>query len=199
MENSYRRMTDNELARAAAGESDGRAAFAEIIRRFNQPLAAFAVSKTANVQDAEDIVQETFLRAYQKIASFNSDYALKNWLYTIAYRLIISAYRKKRPQSLSEKATEQLAAAQPPIQDHQWLWQAVRQMSSEAFTVLWLRYQEDMTTSEIAQVMKKSKIMIRVLLHRSRVRLAKKLVNQPEIVEQSQWLRGRAAYLERTK
>lgn len=192
-------MTDNELARAAAGESDGRAAFAEIIRRFNQPLAAFAVSKTANVQDAEDIVQETFLRAYQKIASFNSDYALKNWLYTIAYRLIISAYRKKRPQSLSEKATEQLAAAQPPIQDHQWLWQAVRQMSSEAFTVLWLRYQEDMTTSEIAQVMKKSKIMIRVLLHRSRVRLAKKLVNQPEIVEQSQWLRGRAAYLERTK
>ena len=197
MGNCIHQTTDEELARTVA--CGGRAAFEEIVQRHCRSLTVFAVSKTGTLQDAEDIVQETFLRAYQNINSFNSRYSLQNWLFTIAYRLIVSEYRKKRPQRLSDEAAAQLAADASDSQENQWLWQLARELGTEAFNALWLRYKQDMTTSEIAQVMKKTKIMVRVLLHRSRKRLAKKIADQPEIAEQSQWIRHRAVSLERVK
>jgi len=190
-------MCDEELARTAAG--GGRAAFDEIVRRYCQPLTHFAAAKTKTLQDAEDIVQETFLRAYKYSHSFKSKYSLKNWLFTIAYRLIVSEYRKKRPQPLSNKAAVQLEAAEPNLQENQWVWEAAREMGAEAFTALWLRYKQDMTISEIAQVMKKTKISVRVMLHRNRLRLAKKIAHQPDMAEHSQWIRGRVVFLERVK
>lgn len=192
-------MSDVELARAAACGSDGRVAFDEIVQRYCRPLTKFAACKTGTIQDAEDIVQGTFLRAYQNINSYDSQYSLKNWLFTIAYRLIVSGYRKKKPQRLSDEAAVQLAADEPNSQENQWVWDAARAMGIEAFTALWLRYKQDMTTSEIAHVMKKTKIMVRVLLHRSRIRLAKQIVDQPETAEQSQWIRGRPVFIERAK
>jgi len=193
----HHQMCDQELARTAA--DGGRAAFDEIVRRYCQPLTLFVAGKTATFQDAEDIVQETFLRSYKYRHSFNSKYSLKDWLFTIASRLIVSGYRKNRPQPLSDKAAVQLAAAEPSPLENQWVWEAARKMGAEAFSALWLRYKQDMTISEIAQVMKKTKISVRVLLHRSRMRLAKKIAHQPELAECSPWIRGRLAFLERTK
>ena len=69
----------------------------------------------------------------------------------------------------------------------------------DAFTALWLRYKQSMSISEIAQVMKKTKTAVRVLLHRSRIRLAKQIADQSGIAEQSQWIRGRAVFIERAK
>jgi RNA polymerase sigma-70 factor (ECF subfamily) len=109
---------------------------------------------------------------------------LKNWLFTIAYRLIVSDYRKKRPKLISDEAVAQLPAKQTGLQENQWLWQAARELGPQAFTALWLRYKQQMSTNEIAYVMNKTKIMVRVLLHRSRIRLAEKIAHQPEIAEQ---------------
>jgi DNA-directed RNA polymerase specialized sigma24 family protein len=55
-----------------------------------------------------------------------------------------------------------------------------------------------MSTAEIAQVMNKTKIMVRVLLHRSRIRLAEHIANQPEITEQDYRIQKRA-FSERRK
>jgi len=190
-------MTDKELAQATA--CGGRGAFDEIVQRYCQQLTMFAVAKTANLEDAEDIVQETFLKAYQNIKSFDSKYSLKNWLLTITYRLIVSGYRKKRPQRLSDEAVVQLAVDEPNPQKNQWIWGAAGKMGVEAFTALWLRYKQDMSISEIAKVMKKTEIGVRVLLHRSRVRLAKQIADRPEIAKQSRWMGNRTVSLERTK
>ena len=197
MGNVCHQMTDKELAQAAA--RSGLGAFDEIVQRYCQQLTTFALAKTANMEDAEDIVQETFLRAYQNIKSFDSKYALKNWLFTIAYRLIVSGYRKKRPQRLSDQAAAQLAVDQPDPQENQWIWEAAGKMGVDAFTALWLRYNQDMTISEIANVMKKTEITVRVLLHRSRKRLAKQIADLPEIAEQSRWTHSRNVSLERAK
>ena len=195
--NNHQQKCDEELVRAVVGGQ--RHAFDEIVLRYCQPLTLFAVAKTRTLQDAEDIVQETFLRAYKFIHTFKSKYSLKNWLFTIAYRLVVSEHRKKRPQPLSDKAAVQLEAAEPNPQKNQWLWDAAQKMGAEAFTALWLRYKEDMTISEIAQVMKKTKVSIRVLLHRSRMRLAKKIAHPSEIPKRSPWIPGQVALLERTK
>jgi len=197
MGNLLLQMTDKELARAAA--CGDRVVFDEIVRRYCRPLTIFAAAKTGTVQDAEDIVQETFLRAFKNINSFNSVYSLKSWLFTIAYRLIVSNYRKRKPQRLSAEAADQLIAVEPDSQQSQWVWQTARELGTDAFTALWLRYKQEMNTSEIAAVMKKTKIMVRVLLHRSRKQLAKKIAAQPDIAEHSHWIRNRTVILERAK
>ena len=105
MNNNFNRIKDEELARLAAEGDHG--AFDEIVRRYCRPLAQFIMKRTGVFQDAEDVVQETFLRFYQNIRSFDSRYPLKNWLYTIAYRVSISAYRRKRPVMLSQETIQQ--------------------------------------------------------------------------------------------
>lgn len=178
-------MTEQELARAVA--NDGRAVFNEVVRRYCKPLTLFALCRVATFQDAEDIVQETFLRSYQRVDSFDSKYPLKSWLFTIAYRLIVSEHRKKRPQRLTDEAASVLESNEAKECEWSEIWHAASKLGSEATTVLWLRYKEEMTAAEIARVMKKTTIAVRVLLHRSRNRLAKVIVNTPEFAERLPW------------
>ena len=183
MNNNFDKIKDEELARLAAGGD--RTAFDEIIRRYCWPLVQFIASRTAVFQDAEDVVQETFLRFYQNILSFDSRYPLKNWLYTIAYRVSVSAYRKKRPTLLSQEAIQQRADV--PVEAEpadSGIWAAVKEMKPDDYTVLWLRYKQDMKIEEISHVMKKTKTGVRVHLHRARNRLAKK-INANNISEPS--------------
>lgn len=168
-------QTDEALARSAAGGD--RAAFDEIMRRYLNPLTRFAASRIS-AEDADDIVQETFLRAYQNMAGFDDRYTLKSWLFTIASRLIISLYRKKRPDRLTSEMKPPTVQPGPYPSDTEWLWSAAAQMGQEYYTVLWLRYQQQMTTDEIAGVMSKSKIGVRVLLHRARNRLAQMIEHE---------------------
>ena len=174
MNNNFDRIKDEELARLAA-EGD-HAAFDEIVRRYCRPLVQFIMKRTGVFQDAEDVVQETFLRFYQNIDSFDNRYSLKNWLYTIAYRVSVSAHRKKRPTLLSQEAIQQRADASVEAEPtDSGIWATVREMKPDDYIVLWLRYKQDMKIEEIAQVMNKTKTGVRVHLHRARNRLAKKI------------------------
>jgi RNA polymerase sigma-70 factor (ECF subfamily) len=168
--------SDDELTRALA--CGDRSAFDQMVQRFCKPLTAFALAKTGAVHDAEDIVQETFFRAYQNMDSFDNVYSLKKWLFTVAYRLIISEHRKKKPQLLTELAAEQLAATESKTPEVDWIWQAARALGPEAYTALWLRYKQQMQIKEIAEVTKKTAISVRVLLHRTRKHLFKQLTDK---------------------
>lgn len=187
MANSYPKMTDKELARATI--SGGRAEFEQIIQRYSNPLTMFALTRTGNFQDAEDIVQETFLQAYKNIDLFDNSYSLKNWLFTIAYRQIVSGYRKKKPEQLPEDAPNYLESEKKSNVQNKWIWRAAGQLGADSFTALWLRYKQEMTTEEISHIMNKTKIMVRVLLHRARKRLAKQIEENSEFARNSQWIR----------
>ena len=174
MTNSDAKQSEESLVRAAC--QGDRAAFAFLIERYTPCLIQFARIRTATIQDAEDIVQETFLRAYEKLSSYQSIYSFKNWLLTIAYRLMVSAARKKQPLSLHDSAACGLAADLPELPgENDWLWNIVSQLETADGTVLWFRYREDMPISDIAKIMKKTAIGVRVHLHRARRRLSEKL------------------------
>jgi RNA polymerase sigma-70 factor (ECF subfamily) len=184
MKHHFSQINDESLARIAA--NGDRAAFDEIVRRYCRPLAEFASSRTQTFQDAEDITQETFLRAYLNLASYNATYSLKNWLFTIAYRLIVSSYRKKKPVRLSGQVAERIKAKKTKLEsENEELWQAVQNMAIDDRTVLWLRYKQNMTIEEIAHIIKKSRATVRVCLHRARNRLAKSIKKQPD--KSKQW------------
>lgn len=189
---------DQELVRGAA--CGDPAAFEAIVRRYGRPLAEFAAGRTNTVQDAEDIVQETFLRAFVNLNAFDDRYSLKSWLFTIAYRLVVSGYRKKRLRLLDSDAFVSMADKKtdaPPAMD--WLWEAAAEMGTDIHTVLWLRYKQELNIGDIATVMRKTKVGVRVLLHRARRRLAERIETRAANDPLGDWAQCLPVFTERTE
>ena len=175
-------LTDEELAaRAAAGS---RPSFEELVSRYSLRLFHFLRSRSGSDEDVEDLVQETFLKAYRNIGRYDSERRFSTWLYTIALRLSISRHRsrRERPLPLSPEGPEhpspgpqESLISKEESREAGSLWLIARTMKANEYEVLWLRYAEEMPVKEIARAMKRSLVGVRVLLHRSRVKLGKKL------------------------
>jgi hypothetical protein len=85
--------TDEELARkGATGDMD---AFEELVRRRREGLVRFLASFSQSASDAEDLAQETFLRAYQNLSRYDLRKPFLTWLYVIARRLAINFKRNR--------------------------------------------------------------------------------------------------------
>src|SRR5277367_4562251 len=99
-------MEDSDLAavaRVRAGDSDG---FRLLVERHGRSVFRLAYRMTGNEQDAEDVVQETFLRAYKQINRYESRASFGTWLYRIAanYSLDLVRSRKRHPQTALEES-----------------------------------------------------------------------------------------------
>ncbi len=178
------KQDDEELAqRTAAGST---AAFEELVRRYGRRILGFVRQRSANPTEAEDLTQQTFIQAYQRIHQFNDQYRFKSWLFTIARNLTISHYRatSRRPEVPAMEQHEDTTTATPASQlaaaeGRNRLWQLARQhLSEDQFTALWMHYAEDMRTREIAEFMACSNSNVKVLLHRARKKLASGAVCQ---------------------
>ncbi len=88
-------LSDFELVRKT---KDGYIeAFTILVKRYQQPLQNVCVRYVRDAQLAEDIVQESFLKAYEKLASFQFRSAFKSWLYRIAINTSKNSLRSKKP------------------------------------------------------------------------------------------------------
>jgi RNA polymerase sigma factor (sigma-70 family) len=161
--------TDNELAcRAQAGSLD---CFEELVRRYQLPLLRFLQRRSPSPHDAEDVIQDAFLRAYQSIDSYRADQPFKPWLFTIAYRLSIDTARRRRPTGPSfDEFTRKTDDTPLDAKDH--LWQTVRRvLKDEPFTTVWLHYGESMPTSDIARIIGRSQDWVKTALLRARAKI----------------------------
>ncbi len=169
--------TDEELARkAAAGDLD---AFEELVRRRREGLVRFLASFSRSASDAEDLAQETFLRAYRNLSRYDFRKPFLTWLYVIARRLAINFKRNRlrRGESpLPEGESEIPGKEGAPCSDSDSLWvSASKLLSPDAFMALRLHYGENMPVKEIAEVLGKSITGTKVLLFRARRSLADKM------------------------
>ena len=100
------------VQRAQQGDSD---AFASIFHSNKARLYAVCVRMTNNIAEAEDLMQETFLQAFRKLASFRGDSALSTWLYRIAINTVLMHFRKKKllQVSLEEPYGREAMTARP--------------------------------------------------------------------------------------
>ncbi len=158
---------DSQLALQAREGS--AAAFDELVHRYHGRVFAFLVSLTRHRQDAEDLTQESFLRAWDKIHRYDPDLPFLPWLLTIARRQSIAALRKSRP--LPDELP--FPAASPPVEPRFQIWDiAKRQLSPDAYSALWLHYREELPLKDVAAVLGKREGAVKVLLHRARKSLA---------------------------
>ncbi|HEX29502.1 TPA: sigma-70 family RNA polymerase sigma factor [Candidatus Poribacteria bacterium] len=78
-----------------------REAFGHLVRKYRGPLLEFALKKVKNLADAEDIVQEAFLKAYQNLERLRDRDRFAEWLYRIVTNLCISLLRRRREELIS--------------------------------------------------------------------------------------------------
>lgn len=179
--------TELELAqRLVRGDPD---AIAEWVAAYSDDLYRFVYHQVGgSQQDAEDIVQETFIAALKAIRSFRGDSKLRTWLFSIAAHKIADAYRTAahRPQiaETTEDMIETVGGGAIPerIFEQSETRAVVRQglalLPPHYRTALVLKYVEGLSVDDMAQVMRRSGKSIESILGRARRMLA-------------QWLEGR--------
>jgi RNA polymerase sigma-70 factor, ECF subfamily len=161
----------------AAARGDARA-FEEIVHLHHRRVLHFVQQMTRQRQDAEDLTQQTFVKAFQHIQRVDSERPIINWLLTIARRTTLNHFRSVRKW---EFVPTELSSSEPSparqLEDHDRLdnlWARARRiLSQREFEVLWLRFAEDLSTEETARIMGLTQIHVKVLVHRARHHLQK--------------------------
>jgi RNA polymerase sigma-70 factor (ECF subfamily) len=149
------------LERARAGDEDS---FRMLVEQHSHKMFRLAYRMTGNEADAEDVVQETFLRAYRKIGSYDSRAKFSSWLHTIASNYAIDILRRRkrwRPADLESLERHAPLKTDEPGPDRSAFGGEIRlQVEKEleklspreriAFT---LRHYEGMSIEEIGRIM----------------------------------------------
>ena len=126
------------------------------------------------------MVQDTFLKIYRSIDRYDPAYRFSTWLYTSANRLAIDSFRKNavaRDKSAGSSGGDipDPAAGCEIESGATGVWDVARTLGTDRYRALWLRYGEDMTIEEIGAVLGRSRLAVRVLLHRARTSLVGRL------------------------
>jgi len=173
-----------DLLRAAQGGD--QAAFTEIVRRYQRAVYRVAYALTRNASDADDLAQETFVRAYQAIGRFRVGEPLYPWLARIATNLAFSLFRrrKRRPETPLEplvEAGQQWGVEDDPAerveQDEraQHLKEAFGELKPEHQAVLALRVVEEQSYEAIAATLSVPVGTVMSRLSRARAELRARL------------------------
>lgn len=164
--------------------------YERLVRMHQDRLFTFLVQMTRNEHDAEDIAQETFVKVYHHLRSFDGRARFSTWLFAIAKNTALNHLRRRRTHQPIEEIAEILPAEEPAIDgnERESIWTAARMLKPKLFETLWLFYAEGFSLKEIAEIMQTNAITVRVNLHRARAALGKKLerLNSP-VIAAAQW------------
>ncbi len=171
------------VRRAQGGEA---AAFTAIVRAYQRSVWRVAWSLTRNAADADDLAQETFVRAWQALPRFRVGEPLYPWLARIAMNLAFSLHRRRRrrPESALEPLVEagrQWSGTEDPERDAaereraERLARAFAELSEEHQAVLALRVVEDLSYEEIAGTLHVPVGTVMSRLSRARAELRRRL------------------------
>jgi len=170
---------------------DDREAFAELVEMYKDKIYQLAFRMTGNRQEAEDIAQETFLRVYANLHSYDINLKFSTWIYRIATNLCIDRGRKKKADfSLDEEVAgsegldwhsrlpskEKSPAEKVVIRELQETVQsALSQLAPKYRSIMILRYIEDLSLQEISEALQLPITTIKTRIHRGREALRGKL------------------------
>lgn len=186
--------SDWELVQQSRGGD--RDAFRTLVERYQRKVAALALGMLRNPEDALDVVQDTFAKAYQSLDRFKGDAAFYTWVYRIAVNLCIDVQRReaKMPQvglelrEGEDGAEQDLPAAVAHGADPEdpfrrardaeiarGIQQAVSELTPEHRAVILLREVEGLSYEEISRVLDCPKGTVMSRLHYARKQLQERL------------------------
>jgi RNA polymerase sigma-70 factor (ECF subfamily) len=177
-------LTDTEIIRRILqGE---QALYAQLVQKYQQYVFTLVLRFTDNREDAEEISQDIFVKAYRSLADFRGDAKFSTWLYTIVRTSCITFLRKKKLDTTSidnERTLTQLenressfsANAIEQKSKHAMVNAAIRLLSPDDSQLITLFYKGEQTLEEIGRIMGLEPNTVKVKLHRARHRLKEKM------------------------
>lgn len=163
-------------------------AFAALVEKYKRMVYRIAMQITQNHADADDVMQESFIKAYRSIHTFRQDAAFETWLYRIAVNEALNFVKRRdrRREYAFDTTTEAaidpvtLRKAQEARDPHllaekaelrHWVTKAVNSLSLKHRTVVHLHEFEGLTHAEIAAILNCSEGTVRSRLHYARKKL----------------------------
>jgi len=145
-----------------------RSAFSKLIDKYQDRVLAMAYDYIGNYDDARDIAQNVFMRVFNKLDGFEEKARFSSWLYRIVVNQCLDVLRKDERKQISlekvKRKLENLTPDQPKLETID-LYGA--DLSELQHTALILRYYQDLTIPEIADIMECSESTVRTHLYRA--------------------------------
>lgn len=176
-------LDDRQLvARAQGGDPE---AFSQLVERHQTMVYRLALGKTGSPQDAEEVTQTAFLKAWQGLRTFQGKAAFSTWLYRLTANAAVDLLRRRREPALSLDDPDL-----PPIPDQapspeelsmaaerrRLLWQAIDQLPKSHRLPLVLRELEGLSYREIARALDLEEGTVKSRLARGRLMLRQQLL-----------------------
>lgn len=169
-----------------------RGEFACLVEQYSPMIYRLGSKMLDNPQDVEDMLQETFIKAYRHLGDFDGRSSLSTWLYRIATNEALMAMRRKRPDTISfDEPQADETEPQEPLQIVDWccmpeqelmsaegrayLDKAVEGLPTSLRVVFLLRDIEGLSTRETAEVLNLSEMAVKTRLSRARLQLRETL------------------------
>jgi RNA polymerase sigma-70 factor (ECF subfamily) len=164
----YRELSDEELVQLVkAGQVEP---FDELVRRHEVKIHDLCYKMLKNYEDAKDMAQETFLKAYRNINRFDGRSKFTTWLYRIAVNNSINHLKKQRPtEEIQEEILE--VPRDNPVERfrnkrlRETIYNAVTKLPDVQRSVFTLRALEDLPYQEISEILKKPVSTVKVNYH----------------------------------
>lgn len=177
-------LNDNDLISEVL--KGNQQAYAELVTRYQSYVFTLVLRLIKSREDAEEVAQDVFVKAYRALADFRGDAKFSTWLYTIVNTTCLTFLRKKRPelQSLDrENVFETVAAQDSGMRANQveqksrsvMVTNAINLLNGDDAEIITLFYKAEQSLEEIAKIMGIETNTAKVRLHRARTRLKEKM------------------------
>ena len=156
-------------------------AFAVLVERYQGYIYTIVLRMVRVKEEAEEIAQDTFIKAYQSIASFRGESKFSSWLYSIAYRKALDSIRKNKKykaaelnEEITEGSIEIIENGLTFLEDKErkkMIQQCIMKLPEQEAAIITLFYFEEKSIKEIAKITQLSEDNIKVKLYRSRKKM----------------------------
>ena len=161
------------------------ASFSHLVERYKDMAYTVALKIVRNSEDAEEVAQDSFIKAFQQLNTFQGKSKFSTWLYTIVYRTAISKTRKKKLEvtdidayvinSYSTESSSSQIDALTHEEQQKYIAKAIDQLPELDALLVTLFYMNDNTLDEIKDITGYSKTNVKVRLFRARKKLYRTL------------------------
>ncbi len=160
-------------------------AFSHLINKYKDMVFTLVIKIVKSQEDAEEVAQDSFIKAYQKLDSFKGQSKFSTWLYTIAYRNALTKVRKKKLETTDidsyvidnhkdDHEFPQIEAIKNNEQE-KYVKQAIENLGETDALLITLFYLNDNSIEEIQEITEMTQSNVKVRLFRARKRLYKEL------------------------
>ncbi len=180
------------INKVKAGDSN---AFAILIDNYKDMVFSLAMKVMKNREEAEEVSQDTFIKAYRSLHSFKGDSKFSTWLYKITYnncmdrvKKIARTYNTNTIDEVVENRIESTDSVLDTIERKEraeLMKDCMNELPEDERTILWMFYYQELSLKEIIDVTSYSEANLKVKLHRARKKLLSivQLKLEPEMID----------------